>query len=48
MAEIVHGGRAAIEATPTLFGIINANSPLRFDTRMIESLFAFAEANQVT
>ncbi len=47
MAEIVHGGRAAIEATPTLFGIINANSPLRFDTRMIESLFAFAEANQV-
>jgi trimethylamine--corrinoid protein Co-methyltransferase len=47
MAAIVHGGRHVIEADPALFGIINANSPLRFDTRMLESLEAFAEAGQV-
>jgi trimethylamine---corrinoid protein Co-methyltransferase len=47
MAEIVHGGRRAIEQRPALFGVINANSPLRFDTRMVESLIAFAEAGQI-
>ncbi|HUZ83753.1 MAG TPA: trimethylamine methyltransferase family protein [Gaiellales bacterium] len=48
MAEIVHGGRPAIEREPALFGIINANSPRRFDTRMIGSLIGLAEANQVS
>lgn len=47
MAEMVHGGREAIEQQPALFGIINANSPRRFDTRMIGSLLLLAEANQV-
>lgn len=47
MAEMVHGGRAALEEQPALFGIINANSPRRFDTRMIGSLLLLAEANQV-
>lgn len=48
MAEILHGGRAAVEREPVLFGIINANSPRRFDTRMIGSLIALAEANQIS
>jgi trimethylamine--corrinoid protein Co-methyltransferase len=47
MAAIVHGGRDAIAAAPAVYGIINANSPLTFDTRMIESLEVLAEAGQV-
>jgi trimethylamine--corrinoid protein Co-methyltransferase len=47
MAAILHGGRAAIEEVPALFGIINANSPMRFDTRMLESLEGLAEAGQI-
>ncbi len=47
MAEIVHGGREALERDPAVFGTINANSPLVFDTRMLESLWLLAEANQV-
>ena len=47
MAVIVFGGREAIERDPAVFGTINANSPLVFDTRMLESLWVLAEANQV-
>jgi trimethylamine--corrinoid protein Co-methyltransferase len=46
MAEIIHGGRAAIEAQPVLFGNVNVNSPLRFDVSMLEGLFGYADARQ--
>ena len=32
MAEIVFGGRAAIEEMPVIFANCNVNSPLRFDS----------------
>ena len=46
LAEIVHGGRSAIEARPVLFGNINVNSPLSFDERMLDGLLAYAAAGQ--
>ena len=46
MAEILHGGREAIEREPVIFGNINVNSPLRFDVRMLEGLLAYADAGQ--
>jgi trimethylamine--corrinoid protein Co-methyltransferase len=46
IAEIVHGGRAAIEERPVLFANVNVNSPLRFDVRMLEGLLTYAEAGQ--
>jgi trimethylamine--corrinoid protein Co-methyltransferase len=46
MAEIVHGGRDAIEAEPALLGIVNPNSPLIWDFRMTDALIAWAEAKQ--
>ncbi len=39
-------GRASIEQTPALISLINCNSPLRWDDRMLDSLFEYAEANQ--
>jgi trimethylamine--corrinoid protein Co-methyltransferase len=46
MAEIVHGGREAIEREPVLLANVNVNSPLHFDVRMLEGLLAYAEAGQ--
>jgi trimethylamine--corrinoid protein Co-methyltransferase len=46
MAEIVHGGREAIEERPVLFANVNVNSPLHFDVRMLEGLLTYAEAGQ--
>ena len=46
MAELAFG-REAMEREPHMFGIANANSPLRFDERMIGSLMLLAAANQV-
>lgn len=46
LAAIVHGGREAIERDPVLFANVNVNSPLRFDGRMLEGLFAYAAAGQ--
>jgi trimethylamine--corrinoid protein Co-methyltransferase len=46
MAEIVHGGREALETSPALMGIVNSNSPLVWDFRMTDALIAWAEANQ--
>jgi trimethylamine--corrinoid protein Co-methyltransferase len=39
--------RDAIRERPTLIGIINSNSPLRYDTPMLEGLMEYAEAGQV-
>ena len=46
IAEILHGGRANIEKTPALFSLINCNSPLRWDDRMLDSLREYALAAQ--
>jgi trimethylamine--corrinoid protein Co-methyltransferase len=47
MSAIVHGGLDVLRESPALFGVINANSPLRFDGRMLDSLLVLAEARQV-
>jgi trimethylamine--corrinoid protein Co-methyltransferase len=46
LAEIVFGGADAIAADPVLFANCNVNSPLRFDVRMLEGIFAYARAGQ--
>ncbi len=46
IAEIIHGGRAAIEETPALISLVNCNSPLRWDDRMLDSLREYALAGQ--
>ncbi len=46
MTEILFGGREAIEATPATISLINCNSPLRWDERMLEAQIAYSEANQ--
>jgi trimethylamine--corrinoid protein Co-methyltransferase len=46
MAEIVFGGREAIEETPVIFANCNVNSPLRFDSRMLEGILGYAAAGQ--
>jgi trimethylamine---corrinoid protein Co-methyltransferase len=46
MGEIVFGGREAMEKTPVSISLINCNSPLRWDGRMIESLFEYTSAGQ--
>ncbi len=46
MGEILFGGRAAIEKTPASVSLINCNSPLRWDDRMLDALFEYAAAAQ--
>lgn len=46
MAAILFGGREEIEREPVLFSIINVNSPLRYDERMVGALLEYAAANQ--
>jgi trimethylamine--corrinoid protein Co-methyltransferase len=46
MTEILFGGREAIETTPATISLINCNSPLRWDDRMLEAQFEYSEANQ--
>ena len=46
MTEILFGGRAAIEDTPATISLINCNSPLRWDDRMLDALFEYAAAAQ--
>ena len=45
MAEMVFG-RESIEKTPATISLINVNSPLRYDDRMLSALLAYAKANQ--
>ena len=45
MTDILFGGDGA--TAPRVYGVVNANSPLRFDTRMIEAMMVYAEAGQV-
>lgn len=53
MSEILFGGgqgreagRASITQTPVVLSIISCNSPLRWDSRMLESLFVYSAAAQ--
>jgi len=46
MTEILFGSRAAIEETPAIISLVNCNSPLRWDDRMLEAQFEYSAANQ--
>jgi len=46
MSEILFGGREAIEKTTASVSLINVNSPLRFDDRMLAALHEYVKANQ--
>jgi trimethylamine--corrinoid protein Co-methyltransferase len=41
------GGNDAAHPEARVFAVVNANSPLRFDTRMLEAMMVYAEAAQV-
>jgi trimethylamine---corrinoid protein Co-methyltransferase len=46
MTEILFGSRRSIEETPATISLINCNSPLRWDDRMLEAQFEYSAANQ--
>lgn len=46
MSEILFGGREAIERTPASISLINVNSPLRYDDRMLSAMLQYNRANQ--
>jgi trimethylamine--corrinoid protein Co-methyltransferase len=46
MAAILGGGREAIAQRPMVLALINVNSPLRFDERMVGALIEYARARQ--
>ncbi len=46
MGAILFGGRDKIEKTPASISLINCNSPLRWDDRMLDALFEYVEAAQ--
>ncbi len=46
MTEILLGGAEAIGAVPALLAIVNVNSPLRYDGRMLDALIEYARAGQ--
>ena len=46
MTEILFGGRESIEQTPASISLINCNSPLRWDDRMLDAQFEYCAANQ--
>jgi len=47
MAEMVFG-RESLEQTPAIISLINVNSPLRYDDRMLSALVEYARAGQAT
>ena len=47
MAEMVFG-RDSLEQTPAIISLINVNSPLRYDDRMLSALVEYAKAGQAT
>src|ERR1700688_2997046 len=46
MTSILFGGRAAIERVPATISLINCNSPLRWDDRMLDAQFEYCAAAQ--
>jgi trimethylamine--corrinoid protein Co-methyltransferase len=47
MAEMVFG-HDSLEQTPAVISLINVNSPLRYDDRMLSALVEYAKAGQAT
>jgi trimethylamine--corrinoid protein Co-methyltransferase len=47
MAEMVFG-HESLEETPAIISLINVNSPLRYDDRMLSALVEYAKAGQAT
>jgi trimethylamine--corrinoid protein Co-methyltransferase len=46
MSAILFGGREVIEQTPVTISLINCNSPLKWDDRMLEAQFEYSLAGQ--
>jgi trimethylamine--corrinoid protein Co-methyltransferase len=46
MARMAFGGADALAREPALYTVVNANSPLLYDGRMLDSLLAYAAAGQ--
>jgi trimethylamine--corrinoid protein Co-methyltransferase len=46
MGEILFGGRDRIERAPVSISLINVNSPLRYDDRMLAAMLEYVKANQ--
>lgn len=46
MGEILFGGREQIERNPVSISLINCNSPLRWDDRMLDAMVEYCEAGQ--
>jgi trimethylamine--corrinoid protein Co-methyltransferase len=46
MGEMVFGGRASIEEKPFCISLVNCNSPLRWDDRMLDAQFEYTKASQ--
>jgi len=46
MSSILFGGHEVIENTPVTISLINCNSPLRWDDRMLDAQFEYSSANQ--
>ena len=46
MAAIIFGGLDNVRKNPALISLINTNSPLQFDPRMLEALMVYARNNQ--
>src|ERR1700753_2190544 len=46
IGESLFGGREAIERAPASISLINVNSPLRYDDRMLGAMFEYVKANQ--
>jgi trimethylamine--corrinoid protein Co-methyltransferase len=47
MAELIFG-RESLEQNPAIISLINVNSPLRYDDRMLSALVEYAKAGQAT
>jgi trimethylamine:corrinoid methyltransferase-like protein len=47
MTDLLFGPNEAKTPEARVFAVVNANSPLRFDTRMLEAMIVYAEAGQV-
>src|SRR5437588_212102 len=47
MAELIFG-KESLEETPAIISLINVNSPLRYDDRMLSALVEYAKARQAT
>jgi trimethylamine---corrinoid protein Co-methyltransferase len=46
MGSILFGGRDVLEQAPVTISLINCNSPLRWDERMLEAQFEYSAARQ--